>query len=285
MEKKEVSLQQKGICYGLILSVCFPSVTWASGRNRMVLPSPNVVNNKYIYNGHIVSDKSRPLWVMSDASIYSSWEEVSRKTGTPLSALLAMNEAKPGSDLDISVGHYIWIYAPTKDMLLASASSNDLKKDSDALPLLGSSSTPPLSLDSPSPVEETIASELSQAGQVISNGGVSAYADNLEARAESYGDSKLEQGVTDWLSSYGTSRFSLDLLKNLDDPSASFDMLLPLYDNRRQLFFTQFGYQLNSKSVFSGRDFLNLGMGFRTRTDGFLLGINAFYDMDGGQIF
>ncbi len=125
-----------------------------------------------------------------------------------------------------------------------------------------------------------VAGELIIAGQAFNNEKPSNYIESVMSRAQNYANQQLENSVTDWLSPYGTIEFSTDLLNNFEDPSASLNVLVPLSDSESQLWFTQFGYQANGEGSFSGRDFLNIGLGARYSKDDYLVGVNTFFDYD-----
>ncbi|MGJ0637904.1 inverse autotransporter beta domain-containing protein [Xenorhabdus bovienii] len=102
----------------------------------------------------------------------------------------------------------------------------------------------------------------------------------LAEQAKSYALGKLKNTVSTeaqkWLSQFGTAKidFSLDRKGKLDN--SSLDLLLPFYDNKADwLFFTQLGYR-NKDS----RNTLNLGLGGRYFTPGWMYGVNTFFDHD-----
>ncbi|HGY9615959.1 TPA: inverse autotransporter beta domain-containing protein, partial [Vibrio harveyi] len=222
----------------------------------------------YTVDGAFVNynDAQYPLWVLRPASDFSSWSEVNQKTQSSLESVLEVNKATKGTPYP-TMGK-VWVHAPLYQHHFSTQSS---------LPSLGTDKSP---LTEDPTFETRLASELSQAGSAVEGNGLEGYVQNLDNRVLNLGDSAIEGGVTDWFSHYGTVKFSTDWLNNLDDPSASLDLLLPLYDNNQQLFFTQLGYQYNNEAVFNGRDFLNVGFGFRTRGESALFGINSFYDSD-----
>ncbi|MGR5299364.1 inverse autotransporter beta domain-containing protein, partial [Vibrio mediterranei] len=193
---------------------------------------------------------------------------MSDRTNTPLQSLLKTNKATLKTPLPKG---NIWVHAP-----LYTPHSSFKPSHVGGLPSLGSDRA----IGNDSSLEDKIASELSQAGRAIDEGGVRAYSDALEMRAENYGDAQISDAISGWLASYGTVEVSTDVLTNMDDPSASFNMLHPLYDDELHLFFVQLGYQLNNESSFSGRDFLNVGLGYRIRNENSVFGLNAFYDAD-----
>ncbi|TVU59221.1 hypothetical protein FQP88_20335 [Vibrio atlanticus] len=169
---------------------------------------------------------------------------------------------------------FLWSWAGYTQEQESSALTDFQPVKGPELPSLGSEGV------SDESVSTVVAGELTIAGKALSDGGPSNYTDSVVSRAQNYANQQLENSVTDWLSPYATVKFSTDLLNNLKDPSASLNALVPLYDSESQLLFTQFGYQANGDSAFSGRDFLNIGLGTRYSTDDYLVGVNAFFDRD-----
>ncbi|MCY9855439.1 inverse autotransporter beta domain-containing protein [Vibrio mediterranei] len=259
------------LCY--ILSSLIPAYSQTSSAESLVKRQrkttlfasplrPYTVDSAFVN----YSDAQYPLWILRPASDFSSWSEASQKTQSSLESMLEVNKAT--KDTPYPTMGKVWVHAPLYQHHFSTQSS---------LPSLGTDKSP---LTEDPTFETRLASELSQAGSAVEGNGLEGYVQNLDNRVRNLGDSAIEGGVTDWFSHYGTVKFSTDWLNNLDDPSASFDLLLPLYDNNQQLFFTQLGYQYNSETFFSGRDFLNVGFGFRTRVKSVLFGVNGFYDSD-----
>ncbi|OTA20876.1 putative invasin [Xenorhabdus beddingii] len=87
--------------------------------------------------------------------------------------------------------------------------------------------------------------------------------------------SEANQQIKNWLGSYGTVRVQANLNNRGNLNGSQLDMLLPLYDTRHQIVFTQFGLRRLDK-----RTTANFGLGQRHFFDGWMLGYNAFLDHD-----
>ncbi|MGY3572571.1 inverse autotransporter beta domain-containing protein [Vibrio paucivorans] len=76
--------------------------------------------------------------------------------------------------------------------------------------------------------------------------------------------------------------FSLydNLFENDGDYSGSIGFVGPLYDNEKEAYLLQISYQLNGSGQFMGRDFFNLGLGYRLSSGEYVYGVNAFFDHD-----
>ncbi|WP_374050813.1 inverse autotransporter beta domain-containing protein [Xenorhabdus taiwanensis] len=102
----------------------------------------------------------------------------------------------------------------------------------------------------------------------------------LAEQAKSYAigqfNNTISSGAQKWLSQFGTVRINFGLDKKGTLKNNSFDLLLPLYDNKADwLFFSQLGYR-NKDS----RDTMNVGLGGRYFSQNWMYGLNTFYDYD-----
>ncbi|QXT43084.2 ZirU family protein [Serratia fonticola] len=86
---------------------------------------------------------------------------------------------------------------------------------------------------------------------------------------------EINDSAQHWLSSYGTARVQLNLNDDFSLEGSSVDLLVPLYDDKKSLLFSQLGMR-NKDS----RNTVNLGAGVRTVQDNWMYGVNAFYDRD-----
>lgn len=112
------------------------------------------------------------------------------------------------------------------------------------------------------------ANSLSSAGSVLSSGNTMYQASHI---ATSAAGSELEN----WLHQFGTAQVQLNVSDKFNLDNSSLDLLLPLYDIKKYLFFSQWGLRYKDN-----RTTWNIGLGARTFQGNWLLGINSFYDYD-----
>ncbi|HHR6391306.1 TPA: inverse autotransporter beta domain-containing protein, partial [Providencia alcalifaciens] len=87
---------------------------------------------------------------------------------------------------------------------------------------------------------------------------------------------KATQEIQEWLKGYGTARLKLGIDDKANLEGSEFDLLLPLYDTKNQMTYTQLGLRHVDK-----RTTTNVGGGQRLFLDGNnMLGYNAFLDHD-----
>ncbi|WP_424221035.1 inverse autotransporter beta domain-containing protein, partial [Buttiauxella gaviniae] len=85
----------------------------------------------------------------------------------------------------------------------------------------------------------------------------------------------VSSAANEWLSQFGTARLGISVDQDMKLNGSSFDMLLPLYDSKQAMLFTQFG--LRNKDE---RNTVNLGAGVRTFHNNWMFGGNVFLDND-----
>ncbi|MFQ2509944.1 inverse autotransporter beta domain-containing protein, partial [Aeromonas caviae] len=120
--------------------------------------------------------------------------------------------------------------------------------------------------------DSIISSHLVQAVGVVQ-------ADSSQA-AKSYAtglaNGALNSAANEWINQFGTARVDLGFDQKFNVERYSFDMMLPLYDNSENLFFTQFGIRNKDE-----RNTVNIGYGMRHITENnWMLGGNTFFDND-----
>lgn len=115
--------------------------------------------------------------------------------------------------------------------------------------------------------EAYVAEGASKAGQILSN------EDAIDASvgyARSLGENLVNQQINDWLNQYGKARVNLSSDKQIDA-----DFLLPLIDTSNRIVFSQAGIRSTED-----RNITNVGLGYRQYQDGWMWGVNSFYDYD-----
>lgn len=100
---------------------------------------------------------------------------------------------------------------------------------------------------------------------------------------KSFGLSKAGQAASSslqgWLGQFGTAK--VDLSGGSGFQSGAVDVLVPIYDTERHLFFTQVGARRSNLMTPSYRTTVNVGAGYRYFTaDNWMYGANVFYDRD-----
>ncbi|ETO41154.1 hypothetical protein X965_13100, partial [Morganella sp. EGD-HP17] len=133
-----------------------------------------------------------------------------------------------------------------------------------ALPVLGSPDSPAEQNEQPA---TRVAAGVSQTGQLLSAD------DPVEASlgyVRGIGENLLNQQVNDWLNQVAHARIQFGSSK-----TGEADVLVPLIDNPDSLLFSQVGLRANEE-----RTTTNLGLGYRQYEDGWMWGVNSFYDYD-----
>ncbi|WP_090138861.1 Ig-like domain-containing protein [Kosakonia oryziphila] len=119
---------------------------------------------------------------------------------------------------------------------------------------------------------QELAGMSSQAGAFLSqNPNGDAAASMARGIASSAASSEIQQ----WLSRFGTTRVQLDVNKDFSLKNSQFDLLVPLYEQKDSLVFTQASFHRTDDRTQS-----NFGMGYRWFTDTWMLGGNTFLDYD-----
>ena len=111
----------------------------------------------------------------------------------------------------------------------------------------------------------------SLASTVSSNG-----SDGLKNMATNAATGAAASTVEEWLSQFGTARVNLSVDNDGNWDQSSVDLLTPLYDNKKSVWFTQMGLRAPD-----GRVTGNFGTGVRTfYLDNWMFGGNVFFDDD-----
>ncbi|MFA3763133.1 inverse autotransporter beta domain-containing protein [Yersinia sp. 2466 StPb PI] len=113
----------------------------------------------------------------------------------------------------------------------------------------------------------------------ISSFGAKVRPNNTEGDALGMARSAINGKVNDaarqWLNQFGTARLQLNIDNDFHLDGSSLDMLLPLYNQPKNMLFTQLGVR-NKDS----RNTLNVGLGARIWLGEWMVGMNSFYDYD-----
>ncbi|EDV4561403.1 molybdenum cofactor biosynthesis protein [Salmonella enterica subsp. enterica] len=100
--------------------------------------------------------------------------------------------------------------------------------------------------------------------------------DGAKSAATGMATSAAASSVQQWLSQFGTARVQLNVDDNGNWDDSAVDLLVPLYDNKKAVLFTQLGLRAPD-----GRTTGNLGMGVRTfYLENWMFGGNVFFDDD-----
>ncbi|USS94936.1 inverse autotransporter beta domain-containing protein [Serratia symbiotica] len=122
---------------------------------------------------------------------------------------------------------------------------------------------------------QKIASLASQMGGFLFNNPTGDAAAN---RAGGTVNSVVSGKIQQWLNQFGTARVQLDTDKNFSLKNSQFDLLVPLYEQKDRLVFTQ-----GSLHRTDDRTQSNIGVGFRHFSPCYMLGGNVFGDYDLSQ--
>ncbi|HFS5793751.1 TPA: Ig-like domain-containing protein [Citrobacter werkmanii] len=118
---------------------------------------------------------------------------------------------------------------------------------------------------------KNLANVLSSTGSMLTQDNKT---DVLISSAINGGSAYATSEVQSWLQQFGTAKVNIGLDNDLSLESASLDMLLPLYDDKKQnLIFTQLGGRRDDD-----RNIVNMGLGYRYFADKWMWGVNTFID-------
>lgn len=114
--------------------------------------------------------------------------------------------------------------------------------------------------------------ELTTAAQDLASSDTHA----LKTTSKNLATSATASGMESWLNQFGTARIQLNVDENGSWRDSAFDYLLPVYDNKNAVLFSQFGLRAPN-----GRLTTNLGLGVRTfYVENWMFGGNVFFDHD-----
>ncbi|MEL5362467.1 invasin domain 3-containing protein [Serratia ureilytica] len=119
---------------------------------------------------------------------------------------------------------------------------------------------------------QQVAGYASQAGSFLAN---SPNGDAAASMARGMATGAAGAEIQQWLSRFGTARVQLDADKNFSLKNSQLDLLVPLYEQKDRLVFTQ-----GSLHRTDDRTQSNLGLGYRWFAGDWMLGANTFLDYD-----
>lgn len=118
--------------------------------------------------------------------------------------------------------------------------------------------------------ESSVAQAAVQAGSLLSSDNATAA---LGSAVVSAATGKAASSVQEWLSQFGTARVNISTDEHFTLSDSDLDLLVPLYNGKENLFFTQLGGRRHDD-----RNIINGGLGYRHFNDGWMWGTNVFYD-------
>ncbi|MGK3227358.1 Ig-like domain-containing protein [Enterobacter soli] len=117
--------------------------------------------------------------------------------------------------------------------------------------------------------ERTVAQGVVQAGSQLENGSAGAIAGALTNQATGAATREIES----WLNQLGTTRINISTDEHFSLQDADLDLLVPLYEQKDKLIFTQLGGRRHDD-----RNIVNAGLGYREFNSTWMWGVNSFYD-------
>ncbi len=155
--------------------------------------------------------------------------------------------------------------AETKAPVVTEKMSNGkLSSDSPQTALSASTSTPDNDNNT------SLAGLAVQSGALLSGDSSS---DALKGMVATGTTGKAAQSVESWLNQFGTARVQVSVDNDFSLEDANLDVLLPVYDDKTNLLFTQLGARRADD-----RNIINTGMGYRHFQKNWMWGANTFYD-------
>jgi adhesin/invasin len=119
---------------------------------------------------------------------------------------------------------------------------------------------------------QKVAGYASQAGGLFASG---TKGDAAASMARGMAASAASSEIQQWLSRFGTARVQLDADKKFSLRNSQLDLLVPLYEQKDSLVFTQGSIHRTDDRTQS-----NLGLGYRWFAGDWMLGANTFLDYD-----
>ena len=123
--------------------------------------------------------------------------------------------------------------------------------------------------DTASDTEQSLARAAVQAGTIFGAGNNGSVNSALTSAATGAASAEVQE----WLSQFGNARINISTDEHFSLQDSEVDVLMPLYDNKTNLLFTQLGGRR-----IDDRNIINAGLGYRHFSDRWMWGTNVFYD-------
>ena len=121
----------------------------------------------------------------------------------------------------------------------------------------------------PQTTERVVAQTAVQAGSLLESGSGRSVASAITSQATNTATQELES----WLNQFGTTRLNIGTDEHFSIQDAELDLLIPLYEQKTSLVFTQLGGRRHDD-----RNIVNVGFGYREFNTAWMWGVNTFYD-------
>src|SRR5690606_11209022 len=121
----------------------------------------------------------------------------------------------------------------------------------------------------PQTTERVVAQTAVQAGSLLESGSGRSVASAITSQATNTATQEIES----WLNQFGTTRLNIGTDEHFSIQDAELDLLIPLYEQKTSLVFTQLGGRRHDD-----RNIVNVGFGYREFNTAWMWGVNTFYD-------
>lgn len=121
----------------------------------------------------------------------------------------------------------------------------------------------------PQTTERVVAQTAVQAGSLLESGSGRSVASAITSQAANTATQEIES----WLNQLGTTRLNIGTDEHFSIQDAELDLLIPLYEQKSALVFTQLGGRRHDD-----RNIVNVGFGYREFNTAWMWGVNTFYD-------
>ena len=121
----------------------------------------------------------------------------------------------------------------------------------------------------PQTTERVVAQTAVQAGSLLESGSGRSVASAITSQATNTATQEIESR----LNQFGTTRLNIGTDEHFSIQDAELDLLIPLYEQKTSLVFTQLGGRRHDD-----RNIVNVGFGYREFNTAWMWGVNTFYD-------